>query len=256
MKMKHFARIAGVVLLVIFLAVAGSCDFFTVLGTVEGTVYSFTTGDGVAGVEVAVAGDSLHSTTTDANGYFTFDVPVGTQTLTFTLDGYEFPDVTVEVTATETTTIADGDLFGQPVLAAGNFRIVLTWGQTPYDLDSHLLTPSGTEIYYSNKVGTGVNLDVDDMSSYGPETITISTVATGTYTYFVHNYSGTPAITASSAVVRVYNSTGLIRTYNVPATGTGYYWNVFTLSGSTITDVNTISNVDPGYSVAVPRAVK
>ena len=33
------------------------------------------------------------------------------------------------------------------------------------------------------------NLDVDDISSYGPETITILENIYGTYTYAVHNYS-------------------------------------------------------------------
>ncbi|MCW8631650.1 hypothetical protein OQH38_16240, partial [Acinetobacter baumannii] len=54
----------------------------------------------------------------------------------------------------------------------GSMRIVLTWGEKPLDLDSHL-NYSNQHIYWSNKEGHQANLDVDDRDSYGPETITI-----------------------------------------------------------------------------------
>lgn len=141
------------------------------------------------------------------------------------------------------------------MLSSNQYRIVLTWGETPADLDSHLITPSGEEIYYHNKETTAgdANLDVDNTTSYGPETVTITAPQSGTYRYYVFNYSekdnGTDtSLTTSHAVVRVYNSSGLLKTYTVPATGAGLYWNVFTLNGSTITDVNAIGTVPPSGS--------
>ncbi|MBA4382487.1 MAG: hypothetical protein C0406_07975, partial [Sideroxydans sp.] len=54
-------------------------------------------------------------------------------------------------------------------------RIVLNWGELPSDLDSHLIFPSN-HIYFNSKTGStssDAKLDVDDTTSYGPETITI-----------------------------------------------------------------------------------
>lgn len=52
-------------------------------------------------------------------------------------------------------------------------RVVLSWGEKPFDLDSHLIFPGG-HIYFDSKEGTDANLDVDDTDSYGSETVTIS----------------------------------------------------------------------------------
>ena len=73
------------------------------------------------------------------------------------------------------------------------FRIVLTWGQNPIDLDSHLVTEDNLHIYYANKNitsnGQTMSLDVDDVTSYGPETVTILEPSDNKYTYYVHNWS-------------------------------------------------------------------
>ena len=51
------------------------------------------------------------------------------------------------------------------------YRVILTWGSSPSDLDSHLEGP-GYHVFYSNKTGKNAELDVDDTTSYGPETVT------------------------------------------------------------------------------------
>jgi hypothetical protein len=121
---------------------------------------------------------------------------------------------------------------------AGNIRIILTWGENPYDLDSHLSGPAADgsgdyHIYYgySNNDGAGgpydpnypAWLDVDDTSSYGPETITIQKVddafISGTYSYYVHHYSGSSNIPNSGASVKVYEGETLLGTYAPPSTG-------------------------------------
>jgi hypothetical protein len=64
--------------------------------------------------------------------------------------------------------------------------------------------------------------------------------------FYVHNYSGTPAITQSSAVVKLYSGSTLLRTYTIPTTGTGYWWRVFDISpAGQITDRNFITNDSP-----------
>jgi len=150
-----------------------------------------------------------------------------------------------------------------PVLAAGETRIVLTWGETPSDLDSHLTGPNGAggtfHVYYDDRrsradptsATADVELDTDDTSGYGPETITIRRQFTGTYCYSVHNYDATPELGTSAAQVRVYRGSQQVATYTVPAT-TALVWTVFRLDGSTVTPVNTTGDTAPGTCPA-PR---
>ncbi len=147
------------------------------------------------------------------------------------------------------------DVSLSPILSSGETRIVLNWGDLPADLDSYLKTPpiEGNEytVYYGSKgdanVAPYVTLDHDDQNGYGPETITIYQQFVGTYKFYVHQYSSLGELPTSNAVVQVYNQTGLIQTINIPTTGTGSYWNVLTIDGSTgeITVINSITDVPP-----------
>jgi uncharacterized protein YfaP (DUF2135 family) len=68
---------------------------------------------------------------------------------------------------------------------SGQLRIVLTWGETPRDLDSHLDTPSGCHVFYGRKQCRGeASLDTDVTDSFGPETINIAKLEPGVYKYF------------------------------------------------------------------------
>ncbi len=51
-------------------------------------------------------------------------------------------------------------------------KIILTWGEAPSDLDSHIFSQN-YHAYWIDKDDGNLNLDHDDTSSYGPETITI-----------------------------------------------------------------------------------
>jgi hypothetical protein len=119
------------------------------------------------------------------------------------------------------------------VFAEGTISIKLTWGLAPADVDSHLLTPQGTHISYQNKgsltVAPYANLDIDDVTSYGPEFITIRRVAQGTYRYFLDNFSNTfnPGMTGSPVKVEVtYNGNTQVFT---PGAGEGTFvnWHAF-----------------------------
>jgi hypothetical protein len=152
-----------------------------------------------------------------------------------------------------------------PTVAAGQIRIILDWGISPSDLDSHLTGPtvdgSGRfHVFYADDVyfegSTVAALDHDDVTSYGPETITIYTQSTGTYRYSVHDYtnrdltSGT-ALGASGARVRVYLGGTLVRTFHVPTGVGGTLWKVFELNGTTITPLNQMSYHENPGTVAV-----
>jgi murein DD-endopeptidase MepM/ murein hydrolase activator NlpD len=125
------------------------------------------------------------------------------------------------------------------------YRVVLTWGAAPSDLDSHLWLPSATpyHVFFSDRGTTEVfpfaELDHDDTSSFGPETITIAHLLDGVYAYAVYNYSGESALALSGAQVQLYSGGTLLRTYAVPQGSNERWWDVFRLaSDGTITDVN------------------
>lgn len=112
----------------------------------------------------------------------------------------------------------------------------LTWGALPSDLDSHLMTPSGDLVYFSNEgsltAAPFANLDVDDTDSYGPEIVTITKLMVGTYKYAVHNFSGYAdgAIGPSGARVEVNIPGRPVELITPPATGESSeteYWNLF-----------------------------
>ncbi len=128
-------------------------------------------------------------------------------------------------------------------------RVVLTWGQSPSDLDSHMIFP-GNNIYFNSKTGTDAELDVDDTDSYGPETITLQKKHYGeSYVYAVHDFSnrtdtGSSALSESQAKVFVYMGQSLVRTYYVPTNRTGNLWTVFRMTGSgDFQDINTFTGV-------------
>ncbi|HAH4734433.1 tetratricopeptide repeat protein [Escherichia coli] len=129
-------------------------------------------------------------------------------------------------------------------------RVVLSWGEKPFDLDSHLIFPGG-HIYFDSKEGTDANLDVDDTDSYGPETVTISKKHFGeSYIYAVQDYSnkGLPNsnyLSASKAKVFVYVGSSLVRSYSVPAGKRGNIWTVFKLNpNSEFEDINSVTSAN------------
>ena len=129
-------------------------------------------------------------------------------------------------------------------------RVVLSWGEKPFDLDSHLIFPGG-HIYFDSKEGTDANLDVDDTDSYGPETVTISKKHFGeSYIYAVQDYSnkGLPNsnyLSASKARVFVYVGSSLVRSYSVPAGKRGNIWTVFKLNpNGEFEDINSVTNAN------------
>jgi len=234
-------------------------------GSISGIVTDAQTGQGLANVELKLDHGSL-STWSQSDGSYRFsDLPVNgeysTYRITATKVGYDIAERSdIQVYPGEETSNINIALNPAIIGPSGEYRIVLTWGENPRDLDSHLWTPSiEGSTYHVWYVDMGsldsppyANLDVDDITSYGPETVTISTVYPGIYTYAVHHYNfwsddyGT--ITTSGAVVKIYSNVGLLREFSVPTTesGSGWWWRVFTLDGSTgeITEINTIT-ADP-----------
>ncbi|MFO7895819.1 MAG: hypothetical protein R6U84_02690, partial [Candidatus Cloacimonadales bacterium] len=121
------------------------------------------------------------------------------------------------------------------------FRIVLTWGSRPRDLDAHLSGPQPEggrfHIWYHNRVLVGGRdfLDRDDMDRYGPETITIYKPAVGDYRYSVFDYSNrnskrSKKLSRSGARVEVYGQDRLLASFDIPENQTGNSWRVFEIN--------------------------
>ncbi|MBO5525961.1 MAG: carboxypeptidase regulatory-like domain-containing protein [Clostridia bacterium] len=230
-------------------------------GYIAGTAKDATTGSGISGITVYVrsgsnntTGDVVCTATTGSGGsYRTDGIQAGNYTLQFVdnrsgisdAQRYGSSSINVAVIANQTVSNRDITLSNSAAMNANSLRIVLTWGASPSDLDSHLEFGS-THISYSNKTQNNARLDVDDTSAYGPETITISTIASNTtYRYYVHNYSGggNSVLSNSGATVTVYlgNSSTPYYTFYVPS-GSGRTWNVFSYNSTTgFTVTNSIS---------------
>lgn len=164
------------------------------------------------------------------------ELPAGHYTLEVSFSGYEttYQSVAIEANGAQNLSIplsADSD-DSSVGGTGGEARVVLTWGANPSDLDSHLVHGSD-HVFYSNPDAPGINLDVDDITSYGPETVTVDSVDTGSsYGYYVHHFSGDGTLATSSATVKLYYG-GTMRTYYVPS-GTGRYWQVFDIVNGTV----------------------
>jgi hypothetical protein len=230
-------------------------------GTVTGEIKDAFSGSGLSGVTLsfrsglnATSGTVvLTATTTSGGAYTASNLTAGNYTVQAALANYATMFFTATCLGGQTNANQNASI--TPVLPAGQTRVVLTWGETPYDLDSHMTVPTTTagtdrfHVYYANRGNSSsspfVDLDTDDTYSYGPETVTIYQQTSGVYRYYIHDFSNggsttSSAMGASGAQVKVYRGSSLIATFNVPNQG-GTVWAVFELNGDTVTPVNTMT---------------
>lgn len=232
-------------------------------GTISGTIKNALDGSGVSGVSLKLrpginvtTGPVISTTTTNSSGYYALtNVQAGNYTMEAGRSGFNTTFFSVLCLGGQTIDNQNATL--SPVLTTGETRIVLTWGANPRDLDSHFTgpLPDGTRFHMyfplrgsRSKWPTIVNLDLDDTSSYGPETTTLYQQRSGIYRFSVHDYtnresSSSFALSNSSAQVRIYQSSGLVASFNVPPNTGGTLWAVFEMSGNTITPINAMSYV-------------
>lgn len=179
--------------------------------------------------------------TTAGHGWFVFSaLDPGSYILKASIEGYITGDRRLVLASGETLT--NQNIVLSPILGPEEVRIVLTWGEAPEDLEAHLTAPNPEgcrhHCYYWNRDIPGASLDRDDRDSYGPETITITQKASGTYRYYVHDFtnkgSGTSqALSLSGARVKVYFDSGADPLdFTVPPQA-GTVWHVFNLDGDT-----------------------
>ena len=80
----------------------------------------------------------------------------------------------------------------------GAIRATLTWDAQP-DVDLHAFEPSGSHVYYFSRRGSSGFLDVDDVTSFGPENyfVACNKIELGTYRIGVNYYRGSAPSTAT-----------------------------------------------------------
>lgn len=119
---------------------------------------------------------------------------------------------------------------------AGEIR--LKWKSAPRDLDLHLTIKVGgqtTEISYTAKGDTSndpwAQLDHDDTSGQGVETIQITKWLKASYLCAVHNYSGEAPLAESGAKL-TFILGGQQFQFTCPSAGSGCWWEVFSYTPS------------------------
>ncbi|MCR5501714.1 MAG: InlB B-repeat-containing protein [Lachnospiraceae bacterium] len=239
-------------------------------GTVSGTICDLSTGR-ITGAELTLFvrkganktdGKYVKKIKVPAKtGAFNLTLPAGTYTLqvqdlrTKISDNDRYGTVSQNVWVKNNVT-ANVKIFVGQSADSDQIRIVLTWGETPRDLDSHLFGPSGDgsgrfhtayyskNYYYNNK--KYADLDLDDVTSYGPETTTIYHRSSGdSYSFYVHDYSNrgsssSNAMGNSGATVKLYVGPVLTKTWQITPGAAGTVWHVFDYDAGSgeITSVN------------------
>ncbi len=137
-----------------------------------------------------------------------------------------------------------------PRMPIGYLRVVLDWGDSPRDLDAHLVKQNAYHISYRNMMvsADGVaRLDRDDLDGNGPETITATSVdKNAEYLFYVHDYTNQHSKTGmklsnSVASVKVYGDNRLIQIFNITPDKAGVVWKVFKVVNGMVVPVNEIS---------------
>ncbi len=215
--------------------------------------------------------------TTNAQGVAAFSgLPAGLNSVSVYNTGYVAAAQSALMGCAETNRVAvalspsSGQSGG---LTSGQFRVILTWGANPADLDSHMTGGVNADIwtrwhlYYADTAAGAVcKLDVDDRNGYGPETVTCPATGSttrlpdGVYRYSVHHYYGAGTIGTSGAGVRLEFANGTVYNYTPPATGwtgSNNVWTVFELNvlngAVTVVPVNSVTG---GVSSGSVRSAK
>ena len=226
-------------------------------GGLAGTILDATTGEPVGGLTLtfrrgieARTGEGVASATTDAaGGYAVSGLDYGN--LTCEIAGPGFQTLYTTVTVLGGIVADEQNAAVSPRAPEGETRVVLTWGASPSDLDAHLTGPSPDgggpfHVFWRARSGPGVELDVDDTRSFGPETITVEELeGDAPYRYSVQNFSGGGAdvLSRSEATVRVERDGDVVAEFFVPR-GEGDLWTVFDVVGGEIVPVDTIGDAD------------
>ena len=223
--------------------------------TLTSTILNATDATPIASATVKLIGaEATFTATTDTSGTFTFsDVPAKAYTLEVSASG--FVTYTTSFNAEATNSISLSPLTEES--ESGNFRFILSWNELPTDMDIHCFIhdDSGNLIDSINYANTSysngeftVNLDNDERSGYGPETITVNALPENyTLRLFVINFSGDETTLNSNASLSVYEGNTSLGQFNVsdvsnPENSNYFWWHVATYSDSNLNAIQTFKS--------------
>lgn len=218
-------------------------------GNIQGRIINAVTGEGLDRASVKfISQDSGEEidVQTDRYGLYEAEIPPGQYKMEVSKEGFIQEEKEIEIEEEESQVEAETPL--SPVLADGEIRIVLTWGAVPHDLDSYLGNLDGrAQIYFGNKVmeeGGQIiaELDIDETSGYGPETITI--YKNGNYRYWIHDFRHEGRLGGSEATVKIYMPNQAPVEIRVPE-GVGDLWNVCEFRDG---ELKIINELEPEHS--------
>jgi len=202
-------------------------------------------------VEFKSGGVVMDTAYTNSMGQFTVSVAEAVYEVEYSLTGYVTEVKQVEVMGPiQVGQGADGAL--TEVLPAGTWRAVVEWGKHSEDIDSHSYFGDGqtTHVYWPGwdrvKTAPGTNgitveLDRDDVTSYGPETTTFTGVGDCTtrgkclITFKIKNYTPEDGDLGASAVkIKLYKGGSGTENYEIPkSVGADLWYTVFTIDART-----------------------
>ncbi len=169
-------------------------------------------------------------------------VPVGPQTVDVTYPGYGTVTLTGTVTAGGLANFGVASLVDP--LPAGDLRVSIA--DTPFSiLTVHAFAPNGDHLSNSS---SGTSTSVVMEGSSGRTTFRISGAAQLPGDYVFKTWTNGYPACGEPLTFNVYDSTGLKQTLSVPATGCSadsYGWNALRVNGSTVTPIDTFTNVEP-----------
>jgi hypothetical protein len=182
-------------------------------------------------VKWSLNGAVAATTTTDQSGTYSVSLGPYTYNVSVELDGY----ITMTKAVAVSGEIAVGhtaDFALSKVLAVGEWRVVLEWGEQPSDLDSwtYFGSDHSTSVKWYGKYGSDpvsgiqVWLDRDDVTAIGPETTTIKNAdkCVGDEAcliwFVVNNYAYWDSTTMDQAqgLITVYQGDTTAAVYKIP----------------------------------------
>ena len=257
-------------------------------GTISGKITDAVSSANVSGVSLSVtsglnctSGTVVKTATNLDNGTYSLsDMSAGWYTVSTSKSGYV--DSTFHVYSCGNVSSQDSSI--STTMSSGAMRVILSWptGSTAVDLDSHITGPDNARgrfhVFYDSKkkfyyakndyicsgcsasqMSDNVTLDRDEQEAPGTETVSITTVRSGTYRYSVfdfdngetaNNSSSTKLANSGASVTIYYNALSNNPTvYNVPNSA-GTLWTVFTFTTSGgLIEVGTMSNQTTSASI-------
>lgn len=200
----------------------------------------------------AYDGKVLMTLEADENGQLVTNLPSGTYTAQIDIPGYAVSYLELKVLEQET--VVSG--YVMPTIPEDKTGVILTW-DGEVDLDLTLFTPyqsTGGDMAHIGaditEDGHGNQLVADNAA--GCEVMYVNTADLGSFKLYVNNYSdslagnyNSNALSTMNVYIYIYDSTGFVTKYTVPAGQSGVVWEVAEINGNQCTPSNRVySQID------------